>query len=85
MNSQVTWDEQNHSLCIFQNGKRYHCDLSASYNIGTRYFVREIFKSLSVTMGQRIVAKVPECVKRSTCTLSSLFRLHTELGSTEHQ
>ena len=44
MNSQVTWDEQNHSLCIFQNGKRYHCDLSASYNIGTRYFVREIFK-----------------------------------------
>ena len=81
----VTRGEKNHSLCTFQNGKRYHCDLSASYNIGARYFVREIFKSLSVTMGQRIAAKVPGCVKRSTCTLSSLFRLHAELGSTEHQ
>ena len=81
----VTRDEKNHSLCTFPNGKRYHCDLSASYNIGARYFVREIFKSLSVTMGQRVAAKVPECVKRSTCTLSSLFRLHAELGSTEPQ
>ena len=81
----VTRDEKNHSLCTFPNGKRYHCDLSASYNIGARYFVREIFKSLSVTTGQRIAAKVPECVKRSTCTLSSLIRLHAELGSTERQ
>ena len=81
----VTRDEKNHSLCTFQNAKRYNCDLSASYNIGARYFVREIFKSLSVTMGQRIAAKVPECVKRSTCTLRSLLRLHAELGSTEHQ
>ena len=81
----VIRDEKNHSLCTFPNGKRYHCDLSASYNIGARYFVREIFKSLSVTTGQRIAAKVPECVKRSTCTLSSLIRLHAELGSTERQ
>ncbi len=81
----VTRDEKNHSLCTFQNGKRYHCDLSASYNIGARYFVREIFKSLLATTRQRIAAKVPECAHRSTCTLSSLFRLHAELGSTEHQ
>ena len=80
----VTRDEKNHSLCTFQNGKRYHCDLSASYNIGARYFVREIFKSLLATTRQRIAAKVPECAHRSTCTLSSLFRLHAELGSTEH-
>ena len=36
-------------------------------------------------MGQRIAAKVPECVKRSTYILGSLFRLHAELGSIEHQ
>ena len=28
-------------LCTFQNGKEYNCDLSASYNIGARYFLRE--------------------------------------------
>ena len=35
-------DIQDHRLCTFQNGKRYNCDLSASYNIGARYFIREI-------------------------------------------
>ena len=29
----VTRDRENHSLCTFQTGKRYNCDLSASYNI----------------------------------------------------
>ena len=38
----VVRDPGNHSLCTFQNGKRYNCDLSASYNIGARYFIREI-------------------------------------------
>lgn len=28
-------------LCTCQNGKEYNCDLSASYNIGARYFLRE--------------------------------------------
>ena len=41
----VTRDKKNHSLCTFRNGKQYHCDLSASYNIGARYFIREILKS----------------------------------------
>ena len=77
----VTRDAENYSLCTFTTGKRYHCDLSASYNIGARYFVREIYKTLTVTQGQRIAAKVPECVKRSTCTLSSLIRMHAELCS----
>ena len=31
-----------YSLCRFQNGKVYNCDLSASYNIGSRYFIRDI-------------------------------------------
>ena len=69
----------NYSLCEFQTGKVYNCDLNASYNIGSRYFVREILKSLPVTEGQRIQAKVPGCAKRSTCTLSTLIRLDAEL------
>ena len=40
----VVRDPGNHSLCTFQNGKRYNCDLSASYNIGARYFIRELLK-----------------------------------------
>ena len=69
----------HYSLCEFQTGKVYNCDLNASYNIGARYFVREILKSLSVTEGQRIMAKVPGCAKRSTCTLSTLISLDAEL------
>ena len=38
----VAHDSRNHSLCVFQTGKRYNCDLSASYNIGARYFIREL-------------------------------------------
>ena len=33
-----------YELCKFQSGKVYNCDLSASYNIGARYFIREIEK-----------------------------------------
>ena len=69
----------NYSICEFQNGKIYNCDLSASYNIGARYFIREILKSLPVTERQRIEAKVPGCAKRSTCTLATLISLNGEL------
>ena len=69
----------NYSICEFQTGKIYNCDLNASYNIGARYFVREIIKSLPATDGQRITAKVPGCAKRSTCTLSTLISLQAEL------
>lgn len=30
----------NYSLCEFQTGKVYNCDLNAAYNIGARYFLR---------------------------------------------
>ena len=69
----------NYSLCEFQNGKIYNCDLSASYNIGARYFVREILKTLPARDRQRIEAKVPGCAKRSTCTLATLISLNREL------
>ena len=69
----------SYSVCEFQNGKIYNCDLSASYNIGARYFVREILKTLPARDRQRIEAKVPGCAKRSTCTLATLISLNGEL------
>ena len=70
-----------YELCKFQNGKTYNCDLSASYNIGSRYFIREILKSLDESSRLRTQANVPECSKRSTCTFSTLVNLNAELMS----
>ena len=41
----VARDTDNYSMCTFKTGKRHECDLSASYNIGSRYFLREYEKS----------------------------------------
>ena len=71
----VTRDTDNYSMCTFQTGKRYSCDLSASYNIGARYFLREYEKSISATRWRCIAAKVPSCAKRITRTLDTLFGL----------
>lgn len=71
----------NYSICTFTTGKQYHCDLNASYNIGARYFVREISKSMPATAWQELSAKVPRALKRSTCTLSTLINLNAVLAS----
>ena len=65
-----------YELCKFTNGKIYNCDLSASYNIGARYFIRELQKSISATKWSDIVAKVPKCEKRTKCTYSTLIKLN---------
>ena len=78
---EVERDEKNYSMCKFSTGKKYHCDLSASYNIGARYFIREILKSLPVTLRLDMEAKVPSCVKRTTSTLSTLISLNAELAA----
>ena len=70
-----------YELCKFQNGKIYNCDLSASYNIGARYFIREILKSLGESSRLAIEAKVPQSAKRSTCTFSTLISLNAALAS----
>ncbi len=75
----VRRDLNNASLCIFASGKQYNCDLSASYNIGARYFIRETIKTLPETVELAVLAKVPELAKRTTCTLSSLISLNAEL------
>lgn len=69
-------DLPTYELCKFQTGKTYNCDLSASYNIGARYFIREILKSLAVRSRLQVEAKVPALCKRSTCTLADLINLY---------
>lgn len=77
----VTRDENNHALAVFPNGKQYNCDLSASYNIGARYFIRELLKSLSATEVSRVKVKIPDVGRRTSCTLSTLRVLVKELSA----
>ena len=79
--SEVQRDTNNYSLCTFTNGKQYNCDLSASYNIGSRYFIRELLKPLSATKRSLIQTKVPELERRTSNTLSTLLLLNKELNS----
>ena len=65
-----------YELCKFSNGTIYNCDLSASYNIGARYLIREIQKSISAKKWSDIVAKVPECQKRTQCTYNTLLEIN---------
>lgn len=71
----------SYSVCRFPNGKIYNCDLNASYNIGARFFIRELLKPLRETERLDIEAKVPQCSKRSTCTLSTLINLNAALAA----
>ena len=75
----VTRDNSNYSMCTFKSGKRYHCDLSASYNIGARYFLREYKKSIPETEWSELAAKDPGLSKRTTWTLSTLRSLNAHL------
>ena len=74
-------EKHNYSVCVFKTGKVYNCDLNASYNIAARYIIRELLKSLSATVRLDTEAKVPQCTKRSTCTLSTLFSLNAVLAA----
>jgi IS605 OrfB family transposase len=71
----------SYSVCEFPTGKIYNCDLNASYNIGARYFIREILKSLPERERLAAEAKVPASARRSTCTLSTLINLHAVLAA----
>ena len=75
----VSRDSKNHSLCVFQTGKRYNCDLSASYNIGARYFIRELLKLLPATERSLLEAKVPVVKRRTSCVYANLKELHLRM------
>lgn len=72
-------EKYNYSICVFQSGKQYHCDLNASYNIGARYFIRELLKSNSVRRRLPSQAKDSDYGKGTTRTLSSLIKLNADI------
>lgn len=70
--------ETPYALMEFPTGKTYNADLNASYNIGARYFIRHLLKTVTETQRLALEAKVPQVAKRSTCTLSDLINLRSE-------
>ena len=70
--------ETPYALMEFPTGKTYNADLNASYNIGARYFIRHLLKTVTATQRLALEAKVPQVAKRSTCTLSDLINLRSE-------
>lgn len=72
-------EKYNYSICTFPNGKRYNCDLNATYNIGARYFIRELLKSDSVMRRLPNQTKVSDYGTGTTRTLSTLIRLNADL------
>lgn len=71
----VERNEENYSLCVFKAGKKYHSDLNATYNIGARYYIKEIQKTTTEREWSRMVAKVPQLSARTKNTLSTLISL----------
>lgn len=69
--------ERNHKkdLAVFNTGKVYHADLSASYNIAARYFIRAYQKSISEKKWLSLQAKVPVLANRTNQTLSTFISL----------
>lgn len=72
-------EKYNYSICTFPNGKQYHCDLNAAYNIGARYFIRELLKSDSVMRRLPSQTKDSDYGTGTTRTLSTLIRLNADL------
>ncbi|MCD7735758.1 MAG: transposase [Lachnospiraceae bacterium] len=65
----------NKETCTFQNGKEYNCDLSASYNIGARYFIRSLLAETSETDHAEIIKLIPDAEKAPSHTLNTLKSL----------
>ena len=67
-------------VCVrFRPEKDYNCDLSASYNIGARYFIRENLKPLPETERSLLEAKVPAVKRRTSCVYADLRELISEM------
>lgn len=69
----------SYSWVRFSSGKFYHADLNAAYNIGARYFIREILKSFGVTRWSADFANVLGLPGGSSRTLSDLISLNSTL------
>lgn len=71
----VKRDTKNYSICTFSTGKIYNCDLSASYNIGARYFIKEYKKTMTESEWSQVIVKIPSLEKRANSTFSSFKEL----------
>lgn len=65
-------EDTPYDVCKFQNGKTYNCDLSASYNIGARYFIKELIK-----IYPNIMTKVSDIGSGTSRTLSTLWNINS--------
>jgi len=61
-----------YELATFSTGKRYNCDLSASYNIGARYWARKL-KLIHRKDGQVLSGRRSDNTPRIPVTLSTLW------------
>lgn len=65
-------EDTPYDVCKFQNGKTYNCDLSASYNIGARYFIKELIK-----IYPNIMTEVSNIGSGASRTLSTLWNINS--------
>lgn len=72
---------KNNKMCKFKNGKEYNCDLSASYNIAARYFIREKLKPFEEEETQRLKleAKCPLAFNGTSNVYSTFINLNVAL------
>lgn len=69
-------EDTPYDVCMFQSGKIYNCDLSASYNIGARYFIRGLLNELPDLM-----TKVSGIGSGTRRTLADLWKINRVLYS----
>ena len=65
-------EDTPYDVCKFQSGKTYNCDLSASYNIGARYIIKELIKVLP-----NIMTEVSNIGGGTSRTLSTLWNINS--------
>ena len=70
----VKRSKENYSQATFTTGKQYNCDLSASYNIGSRYWAAKNKKLVRRNRSESVVGKSPRTEPRSRVSLSSLWQ-----------
>ena len=68
-----------YDICQFTSKKMYNCDLSASYNIGARYFIRTLINEFP-----DITAEVPGIGCGTKRTLSDLWRINKAIEQEIH-
>ena len=67
-------EDTPYDVCVFKSGKIYNCDLSASYNIGGRYFIRGLLME-----SPDLMTKVSGIGSGTQRTLADLWKINRVL------